>query len=198
MAGNRHGAVFLSGDPNCSMGDFPRADKDALSRGSRAAETGTLWKLTAWGDYFAYTPQRHWYQSIFLSSFPSAWCAGIIVLVGLFMRAKVEQAHHYLSAAEEGCRVCNEPQGADAALRAVLSSLQFFLKFPMHRYSASSGPASQPMSALELLIDSGAIVADKFKVPENDEEQTSPSRKKPTRTERQVNGQSIAALCERP
>jgi hypothetical protein len=35
-----------------------RAPVGLLYRAARTAETGTLWKLTAWGEYFTYTPGK--------------------------------------------------------------------------------------------------------------------------------------------
>ena len=182
-----------------------RAPVGMLYRAARTAETGTLWKLTAWGDYFAYTPGKDLsIQSIFLSSLPfGVVCAGIIVLVGLFMRAKVESKHiiTYLRPKKDAEYGMSHKELMQR-FAPFYPHCEFFLKFPMHRYSASSGPASQPMSALELLIDSGAIVADKFKVPENDEEQTSPKPEEADEDrkagERAINRSALRKALEKP
>lgn len=182
-----------------------RAPVGLLYRAARTAETGTLWKLTAWGDYFTYTPGKELsIESIFLSSLPfGVVSAGIIFLVGLFMRAKVEGKHiiTYLRPKKDAEYAMNHKELMQR-FAPFYPHCEFFLKFPMHRYSASSGPASQPMSALELLIDSGAIVADKFKAPDDEEAKVSlkPGEvdEEQKAGERAINRTALRRALERP
>lgn len=179
-----------------------RAPVGLLYRAARTAETGTLWKMTAWGDYFAYTPGKELsIQSIFLSSLPfGVVCAGIIFLVGLYMKAKVEGKHiiTYLRPNKEAEYAMSHTELMQR-FAPFYPHCEFFLKFPMHRYSSSTGPASQPMSALELLIDSGAIAADKFK-PVNFESSQNPEEADDEQKagERAINRNALRKALEKP
>jgi hypothetical protein len=176
-----------------------------LYRAARTAETGTLWKLTAWGEYFTYTPGKELsIQSIFLSSLPfGVLSGGIIFLVGLLMRAKVEGKHiiTYLRPKKDAEYAMSHKELMQR-FAPFYPHCEFFLKFPMHRYSASSGPASQPMSALELLIDSGAIVADKFKTPDDEEAKASlkpgEADEEQKAGERAINRTALRRALEKP
>lgn len=68
-------------------------------------------------------------------------CAGIIVLVGLFMRAKVESKHiiTYLRPKKDAEYAMSHKELMQR-FAPFYPHCEFFLKFPMHRYSASSGP----------------------------------------------------------
>lgn len=133
-----------------------RAPIGFLYHHARLAETGGLWGMTAWGQYFAKVlPKNYAVESIFISSIPfGVLCAGVIIVIGLFMKHKVEKDHIITHLRPE-----KPMEWSDLMLRfaPLYPHNEFFANFPMYRYSASDGAASQPMSALELLYATGAV-----------------------------------------
>lgn len=141
-----------------------RGEIGILYRAARSAETLGLWRLSSWGGYFTGTPPKEYaLHSIFISSVPfGVLFAGIVVLIGFIMTLKVQNKHIITQLRPEPD--ADVAMGWDKLMdrfAPLYPHNEFFLKFPMYRYSSTRGPASQPMSALELLIDCGAIEVEK-------------------------------------
>lgn len=155
-----------------------RAPIGFLYHHARLAETGGLWGMTAWGQYFAKVlPKNYAVESIFVSSIPfGVLCAGVIIVIGLFMKYKVEKDHIITHLRPE-----KPMEWRDLMLRfaPLYPHNEFFANFPMYRYSASDGPASQPMSALELLHSAGAVSFERAATTADDTDAAKPSQRRP-------------------
>ena len=177
-----------------------RAPIGFLYRHARIAETGGLWGWTAWGQYFAdVLPQNYSVESIFISSIPfGVLCAGLIMVIGLFMRYKVEKDHII-----SHIRPDKPMEWRDLMLRVAprYPHNEFFVRFPMYRYSASDGPASQPMSALELLYAAGAV-SFASDTSNADAEETKPAQRRPLKEddtgEMRIDLDKVRAALEAP
>lgn len=129
----------------------------------RSFETLGLWRWTGWGRYFGdggQGPYEIW--SIYVSSLPfGVVCAVLIGLIGAIVSRRAHTRHiiNFLRPDPDAKRAM-EWTKLMKRLAPYYPHNEFFLLFPMYRYSVSDqkGPASQPMSALELLVDSGSLI----------------------------------------
>ena len=125
---------------------------------SRIAETAGLWLFTGWGHYFWAVPKGRafLFASPFHSSVPFNLFFGFLVaLLGLKAYNKITTRHidAYIRS--------DKPLGYLDLMRLqapMFPANDFFLLFPLKDYPSDRGPARLPMTALELLVDTEALV----------------------------------------
>lgn len=99
------------------------------------------------------------FLSIYFSSIPfGIFCTLMIVMLGWYARdrAKNDHLHAFIKAKKD-----ITPHDVMRKMANLFPHNQFYIDYPLHRYRVDKGPARMTYTALELMIENGAINLDK-------------------------------------
>lgn len=123
----------------------------------RIVETGGLWLLTRWGEYFWTVPARQHYEfwSLFKSSIPFGVASAVFVaLIGFVAYEKVKSSHIKNHVSHKS------PPDYEMIMRkmaALYPHNSFYLRFRLSDYPQEQGAAAMPMTAQQFIRSVDAV-----------------------------------------